>query len=721
MRASIRLALFFGCLVLLAFPANAEKRIALVIGNDSYPALGADEQLERAVNDSNAVGDALEKVGFTVTRGKNLSRGELLTTLLSTADKLAPGDLAFFFYAGHGVSIDGANYLLPVDIPQAAAGGEELIKLSAVAESTIVSTLKARGVRVAMVVLDACRNNPFSQGGTRSFGDATRGLARPPAIETQGVFGLYSAGFGEQALDRLGDNDPNPNSVFTRVLVPAIETPGESLLDIAYAVNDEVSRLAETVGHKQNPAYYDQARARDIYLAGLRVAPPAAVTPPPAEAVVTAPPAAGDNHCAGAALHFETARQIGGIPALQDHLKRFGDCSFAGLAEMLIEKMGGTAGEQLAALTPGEEQASGGASTSVEADAIAKGLIDSIVSDTNITITYDKAGRVGADVSIDGLTITSNAFGGNPLRFTRTVVTAPVAASDGGFSSPRVSFIDGVLGGTAKGSVGSVAFTDFATLPRLLASDSSTPTAGFTFTTLEAVRLRVENPQKPEEAINVARFFTEAGKFVGNRPQDIRGRIEGVTIPASLFEQNMGFPVTKLGYNPIAVSLVFDGSFDLARATLSLRDLSMVMENGGTLSVSAELRRVPELRELFGPSGNLTLPKVEFQKLSLRYDDNSFMTRFLDQLGTEQSKTRLQLADEATEAIPRDLSLNPGFELKLAQFARAFIVDPRSFTFSMEPDTPLSSDDIKQITDVAPETLHDRLRALISVNSLPQQ
>ena len=122
-----------------------------------------------------------------------------------------------------------------------------------------------RGVRVAASP-DACRTILFHER-TRSFGDATRGLSRPPTVQVEGVFGLYSAGFGETALDRLGDDDPDPNSVFTRVLVPALSRPGQSLLDIAYSVNEEVTRLAASVGHEQNPAYYDQARARDVYLA----------------------------------------------------------------------------------------------------------------------------------------------------------------------------------------------------------------------------------------------------------------------------------------------------------------------------------------------------------------------------------------------------------------------------------------------------------------------
>jgi len=324
---------------LTAVPAAAEKRIALVIGNNDYPSLTAEEQLKRAVNDANAIGDALESLGFEVVRGEILSRGAMLSSLISAADKIEPGDIGFFFFAGHGVSIDGSNYLLPTDIPAASSGAEDLIKLSAVSEATVIETLKSRGAGVAVVVLDACRNNPFSQGGTRAFGDATRGLSRPPSVQPQGVFGLYSAGFGEQALDGLGEDDASPNSIFTRVLAPALTEPGQSLLDIAYRVNDEVARLADSVGHEQNPAYYDQARARDVFLAERTEESEVAAAPVEEPAARDNTPQAPADPCASARLHFDAARAIGRIAALEDHIAKFPSCEFAQLAEMLIETM----------------------------------------------------------------------------------------------------------------------------------------------------------------------------------------------------------------------------------------------------------------------------------------------------------------------------------------------------------------------------------------------
>lgn len=113
-------------------------------------------------------------------------------------------------------------------------------------------------------MLDACRDNPFRQPGlTRSAG-ADKGLAR--GAEAEGVFAIYSAGFGQAALDSLGTGDVSPNSVFTRSLVPAIARPGVHLADMMIDVRQEVAALAQKVNHQQNPAYYDQTRGGRIYL-----------------------------------------------------------------------------------------------------------------------------------------------------------------------------------------------------------------------------------------------------------------------------------------------------------------------------------------------------------------------------------------------------------------------------------------------------------------------
>jgi hypothetical protein len=308
-------------------PSYAEKRVALVIGNDSYPRLPADQQLQKAVNDSRAVGDALGKLGFEVIRGENLGRQAMVDKLDMLAGKLSPGDTAFFFFAGHGVAINGGNYIIPSDVPAVETGQETRLARTAFSESDIVSDLQQRGARVVVIVLDACRDNPFRRPGLRSVG-GERGFARVEPVS--GVFTLYSAGLGQTALDRLNDADDHPNSVFTRVLVPKLTKPGTDLTAMAKDVREEVARLAGTVGHDQRPAYYDETIG-NVYLAGLPAAPQqmTAVQPAPARTPAADP----------AAQAWNAVKDTTSVAVLEDFVGRYGDTIYGTLAKERLNQV----------------------------------------------------------------------------------------------------------------------------------------------------------------------------------------------------------------------------------------------------------------------------------------------------------------------------------------------------------------------------------------------
>lgn len=256
----------------IAAPAFAEKRVALVIGNDHYANLPS---LQKAVNDAEAVGDALQRLGFDVVRGRNLGRQGMIDKLAEFTARIGAGDIAVFFYAGHGVAIANVNYLVPTDVP--AANVEARVRGGSIAEGDIVAEIQAKGARVAMLVLDACRDNPFPRAGTRSVGN-TRGLAS--TTPASGVFVLYAAGAGQTALDRLQKDDPHRNGVFTRVLVQYLAMPGLHLGDLAVEVREQVAVLArkslddagQPAPHVQTPAYYDQTIGGRVYLAGRGIA-----------------------------------------------------------------------------------------------------------------------------------------------------------------------------------------------------------------------------------------------------------------------------------------------------------------------------------------------------------------------------------------------------------------------------------------------------------------
>jgi hypothetical protein len=299
MRHTFSLARFCLVIVLSNFAlftvGHAQDRVALVIGNDRYPNLPADRQLTKAVNDARAVGGALEKLGFTVILGENLDRPGMVDRLFAFTQKIKPGGTVVFFYAGHGVAISGGNYLLPSDVRQAAPGEEARVRNMAIGEADIIADIQERKARVAVLMLDACRDNPFRQPGLLRTLGGERGLGR--AREAEGVFAIYSAGFGQTALDRLGSNDPSPNSVFTRVLVPALGRTDTHLGDMVIDVREEVVRLAATIGHQQSPAYYDQTRGGRIYLA----ADPITVKPPTASGAPHVPPKVETGNSAPAA------------------------------------------------------------------------------------------------------------------------------------------------------------------------------------------------------------------------------------------------------------------------------------------------------------------------------------------------------------------------------------------------------------------------------------
>lgn len=276
-------------LVALAAPAQAEKRVALVVGNNDYRNV---PKLQKAVNDARTMGDTLKQLGFTVMVAENQTRAAFSQTLLAFDKAVGPGDTAFFFYAGHGFEIAGQNFLLPTDVPPATEGQEELVRDASVLADRIIERLQNKKVRTAILVFDACRNNPFERQGTRAV--AGGGGLAPMTQLPEGVFSIFSAGPRQTALDRLSNNDDNPNSVFTRTFAKQITEPGANLVQVAQRTRRLVSELAETVRHKQIPVYFDQM-VDDVFLNGLAKGPAEAAAQPaksaePLQQVAALPP-----------------------------------------------------------------------------------------------------------------------------------------------------------------------------------------------------------------------------------------------------------------------------------------------------------------------------------------------------------------------------------------------------------------------------------------------
>ena len=260
-----RLVRFVGLVgvLLAALPVAAQDRHALVIGIDAYENVAS---LQKARNDAEAVAEALASTGFEVTTLLDADRRSLNRAISDFSASLQQGDEAVFYFAGHGIEVAGRNYLLPSDVPAMRPGDEVFLTSESLAADEILGAIQRSGARVSVLILDACRDNPFPQNGTRSLGQS-RGLARLEAPE--GAFIMFSAGTGQAALDRLSNDDPNPNSVFTRALLPLLTEPGLPIHEIARRLRREVQTMAETVGHDQRPAYYDEVTGEFILQAAL--------------------------------------------------------------------------------------------------------------------------------------------------------------------------------------------------------------------------------------------------------------------------------------------------------------------------------------------------------------------------------------------------------------------------------------------------------------------
>ena len=249
----IRLASWLAVAVLTWFcgSALAVPRVALVIGNSDYAHAPT---LANPVNDAMDIGAALTRLGFTVTRIENAGYATFRRGLLEFQQVASASEVAVVFYAGHGIEVGQRNFLVPVD---ARLASEQNVEFEAV-PLELVSLAVERASRLRLVILDACRENPFAMkmqraGATRSVG---RGLARvEPSGET---LVAYAAKEGTVAADGSGRNSP-----YSEALLAHLEEPGLEVGLMFRKVRDAV--LAST-GGRQEPFTYGSLSSRGAYL-----------------------------------------------------------------------------------------------------------------------------------------------------------------------------------------------------------------------------------------------------------------------------------------------------------------------------------------------------------------------------------------------------------------------------------------------------------------------
>ncbi|MGZ5824224.1 MAG: caspase family protein, partial [Hyphomicrobium sp.] len=263
--------------LLLALPAHAEKRVALVVGNSAYKEVG---QLANPVNDANAIASALKSSGFEVILGVDVDKRGFDNKVRDFAGLLESADVAIFFYAGHGLQVAGRNYLIPVD---AHLQGERDLDFDAENLDFILKQMElGRADKTNIVFLDACRDNPFSQNLARSMGTRSTSIGKGLAQVDTGVgtFIAYSTQPGNVALDGKGKNSP-----FTAALAKHVKEPGRDLTSVMIEVRKDV--LAAT-GGKQVP-WDHSALTGEFYFQPTAVPAERSATAAPGDAAAPAP------------------------------------------------------------------------------------------------------------------------------------------------------------------------------------------------------------------------------------------------------------------------------------------------------------------------------------------------------------------------------------------------------------------------------------------------
>lgn len=284
----------------------AERRVALIVGNSAYEHT---TRLRNPRSDAEAMTARLEKLGFEVFGGTDLDRRKLVESLIRFGRAAEQADVALFFYAGHGLQVNGQNYLVPVD---AMVEFEAEIDISLVSLSQIMQQLE-RGSRTNLVFLDACRDNPFAKELARSMNRSavslSKGLGR---IESgSGTFIAFATQPDAVASDGSGDNSP-----FTASLLKHIDRPGQSISDLMIEVRNEV--MAET-GGKQVP--WDSSSLTGRFSFAPEQAATAMAQPAPAVSASMEKEA------------YEQAVAVGSCGAYEAFQRRFPDSFYAELAK----------------------------------------------------------------------------------------------------------------------------------------------------------------------------------------------------------------------------------------------------------------------------------------------------------------------------------------------------------------------------------------------------
>ena len=291
-----------------------ERRVALIIGNNAYH----DAPLKNAANDADAMSRVLRDTGFDIILIKNADRRNMFSAIKEFSRKLKKSDLGLFYYAGHGVQVENSNYLLPVDVKGNDLQDADDLRYTAVPLNEIMDQMRDASTN-NIIILDACRDNPFLAKLSRS---TSRGLAKVTTPASTSI--LYSTDPGNTASDGVrGDN-----GVFTNRLIESIQKTGLELVEVMREVSTNVSQDTNGVQHP----VFDGVLSSKFYFR----APVAVVTQVQAEPSI-------QNISVDSKVfelrYWESAEKSGSALAYQSYLNKFPKGEFADFARERQEQI----------------------------------------------------------------------------------------------------------------------------------------------------------------------------------------------------------------------------------------------------------------------------------------------------------------------------------------------------------------------------------------------
>ena len=307
---------------LMASGASAEKRVALVIGNSAYQNV---PRLTNPANDASMMAATLKKSGFdSVILRPDLTKGTMLRALREFADQTRDADIAVVYYAGHGIEVDGTNYLIPVDA--VLERDTDVYDETYALDRILVAMEPAKQLR--LVILDACRDNPFGKTMKRSIGTraiGTRGLAKVEPTNPNTMI-AFAAKAGSTAADGDGKNSP-----FAIALANRLAAPGMDLRKSFGFVRDDVMKVTN---NQQEPFIYGSLGGNDVSLV-----PAVAAAPTNTPAAAPGPQFAPIDSTDRIRRDYELALQVGTKDAWDYFIATYPEGFYSDLARAQSKKL----------------------------------------------------------------------------------------------------------------------------------------------------------------------------------------------------------------------------------------------------------------------------------------------------------------------------------------------------------------------------------------------